>query len=117
MDDAVEILKHEFEAGEGSFLLQLRCDLRWDESAFSRLAAAMLGYVCTRRSQDPIPRWIAEGFWYLDFFVKEWSSHENFPRPSAPRYYEKATKRLHDLAFWLFMGQSPYEEGRGFEPL
>ena len=77
----------------------------------------MFGYVSTRPASDPIPRWIAEGFWFLDFFVKEWSGHENFPRPADTRYYERANQRLHDLAFWLFTGQSPYEAGRGFDPL
>jgi hypothetical protein len=34
-------LAHEFRAGEGSFLLQLRIDMYWDKDAFRRLTEAM----------------------------------------------------------------------------
>ncbi|WP_344978752.1 hypothetical protein [Streptosporangium fragile] len=40
MDD-LELLRREFDAEDGSFLVQLRCDLQWDRQAFSRLEQAM----------------------------------------------------------------------------
>jgi hypothetical protein len=117
MDDAILVLQHEFDAMPGSFLLQLRCDLRWDKEAFNRLTVAMHTLVSEHNPEESIPRWIAEGFWYLDWFVKHWSTHANFPHEHAPAYYERAYERLHDLAFWLFVGESPYEGKQGFDAL
>lgn len=107
----IERLRHEFEAEEGTFLLQLRCDMHWDRDAFRRLVDAMQGYLESQRDDEHLPRWIAEGFWFLGHFVKEWSSHPRFSRPLAQGYYEAGYRRLHDLGWWLFMGASPYESG------
>jgi hypothetical protein len=114
---ALEDLRREFQAEESSFLLQLRGEIRWDPVAFGRMTALMLEVVKSRNPEVPIPRWLAEGFWFLDWFVKDWSTHPNFPRPLAERYYRRAYERLHDLAYWLFMGKSPYENESGFEDL
>jgi hypothetical protein len=113
----LEDLRREFEAEDGSFLLQLRVELMWDPAAFGRMTALMLDVVKSREREAPIPRWLAEGFWLLDWFVKDWSTHPNFPRPLAEGYYRRAYERLHDLAYWLFIGESPYENGTGFEDL
>ncbi len=112
-----QVLKEEFEAADGSFLLQLRIDLRWDVAAFDRVTSAMLEVVKARDPVDPIPRWLAEGYWYLDWYVRKWTSHEAFPRPHSSSYYEEAYERIHDLAYWLFFGESPYQNGSGFGPL
>lgn len=117
MDEILNTLRQEFEATPGSFLLKLRCELSWDKAAFSRVTAAMHALVMQRNSEEPIPRWIAEGFWYFDSFVKEWSTHDNFPREHDRAYYESAYVRLYDLAYWLFIGESPYIGGSGFDPL
>ncbi len=58
-----------------------------------------------------IERRIAQGFWYLERFVPEWSNHPNFPRPYEEQYYQAACERLSDLAYWFFFGESPYEGG------
>lgn len=111
------VLKHEFDAEEGSFLIQLRPNMEWDKEAFSRLVAAM--QVCCRESEKKrtLPRWIANGFWYIPSFVKDWVSHPNFPRAYPSDYYERAFQRLDDLAYWYFFGESPYERGHELEPL
>ena len=41
-EEYISILKHEFSAEEGSFLLQLRIRSHWDTSAFDRLTKVML---------------------------------------------------------------------------
>lgn len=112
-----DTLRAEFDAHEGSFLLALRCDMRWDAAAFERATAAMLTYVREHEAGDTIPRWIAEGFWYMDRFVRGWSTHLSFPREHSEEYYEAAFVRLYDLAYWLFMGESPYGAGKGLDPL
>jgi hypothetical protein len=45
--DDLELVRREFSAEDGSFLLQLRIDLHWDRHAFSRLEQAMRR-VCAR---------------------------------------------------------------------
>jgi hypothetical protein len=39
--DDLELLRHEFNAGNDSFLIQLHVDLHWDRRAFNRLEQAM----------------------------------------------------------------------------
>lgn len=104
-------LRSELEAEEGSFLLALRCDLRWDEDAFERLTKAMQTYVRARDEEADIPRWIAEGFWFLDWFVKQWSTHPSFPRTRDQAHYDAAYECLHDLAFRLFVRESVFMNG------
>jgi hypothetical protein len=50
-EEYLTILKHEFSAEEGSFLLQLRVRYRWDKSAFDRLTEAM-GQCCKHSMPD-----------------------------------------------------------------
>lgn len=92
-------------------MLQLRGDLHWDHDAFLRLIACMQAYLESDRDVENLPRWVAEGFWFLDHFVRQWTSHTDFPRTSTHEYYEAAHQRLHDLAWWLFMGSSPQQSG------
>jgi hypothetical protein len=103
-----DILRHEFEAGEGTFLIRLRSDLIWDRAAFSRLVQAMQQCAAEHENCEKMERWIAQGFWYVEGFARDWSSHENFPRDFEARYVEAAHARLCDLSYWLFMGESPY---------
>jgi hypothetical protein len=117
MDDFMLTLKSEFDAGEGSFLIKLRPSLEWDKVAFSRLASAMKCCAETRSNEPNLERWVAEGFWFVPRFIKEWVAHPNFPKVHAADYYEKAFTQLDDLAYWYFMGQSPYTSGKHFEEL
>jgi hypothetical protein len=109
-------LRREFEAADGSFLIQLRCGMVWDREAFLRLVAAMELCAAEHAGRESLERWVAEGFWYVGWFVPEWSGHPNFPRPEAA-YHRRACDRLHDLAWWFFTGHHPLESGGPFEPL
>jgi hypothetical protein len=118
MDNYLEILKQEFEGTtEDSFLIQLRCNFYWDKEAFLRLITAM--QICCEQNaaNDKLERWQADGFFILNEFVKGLTSHPEFRKPYLPEYYEKAYRRLSDLANYFFSGHSPYIEGTGFEPL
>ena len=112
-EDASKALsfKDELNAEVGSFLLELRCNLVWDKAAFARLIRTMQDYVEQTGTSETVERWTAEGFWYLDHFVQDWSSHPSFPRTHEQHYYDAAYRRLHDLAYWLFVGESPYNDG------
>jgi hypothetical protein len=117
VEDYLQILKHEFDAEEDSFLTQLRCNFYWDKNAFGRLTNAMK--ICCENydKKELLERWMAEGFWFVQYFVKSHTSHPDFPKPYAPVYYEKAYERLDDLAYWFFLGQSPYLDEKGFEKI
>ncbi|MEU4561107.1 hypothetical protein AB0F72_22220 [Actinoplanes sp. NPDC023936] len=111
MDDALTVLRREFEATEGSFLLCLRgADLVWDRAAFSQLEQTMRTVCKQYEGRDDLPRWMAEGFYYVSHFVTEWTSHPNFPRPEPVQYYHDCLERLRDLADWFFHGWHAYQE-------
>ncbi len=102
------ILRREFDGEAGSFLIRLRCELEWDTEAFSRLTAAMQACAQAHEGVDTIARWIAHGFWFVEHFARDWSSHPDFPRVHGDPYYTEACERLHDLSYWLFVGESSY---------
>jgi hypothetical protein len=112
-----DVLRREFDAEEGSFLIQLRCGLTWNRKAFTRLILAMEACCQDNEGKETLDRWVAEGFWYLSWFVESWATHPNFPKNEPAEYYVKAFNRLHGLASWLFTGNPPYMPGHGFEPL
>jgi len=108
--DYLKILKHEFEANDDSFLLKLRVQRKWDKKLFSRLVTAMKTYCESEAGSKSVERWTASGFWYLQLFVKDWTTHSNFPRVHSEEYYQKAYQLLDDLAYWFFMGECGYED-------
>ena len=117
VESFLDILKREFTAEDGSFLIQLRPNLNWNKEAFSKLVTAMEACCKACEKQESLERWLVEGFWWMSWFVKDWTTHPSFPRPQPPEYHENALKRLEDLAYWFFSGCSPYEDGHGFDPL
>ena len=104
-----DVLKREFDAEEGSFLLRMRCELDWDWQAYRRLTSAMYDVADEARGQASIETWVAQGFWFVDTSVRDWTGHPSFPRPSEEEYRD-AIQLLHDLAWFLFTGESPYED-------
>lgn len=110
------VLKHEFEAGEGSFVLQLRCGPGWDKEAYSRLFKAMLECCKAHDGQTHIERWIVEGFWWLDFYPRYNSQRsEDESDFYESDYYENAVTNFNHLAFWLFGGEARADDE--FEPI
>jgi hypothetical protein len=59
------------------------------------------------RGSESIPTWIAHGFWFCDTWVRDWTAHPNFPKPQRD-YYDASLMLLSDLAYFLFVGESPY---------
>ncbi|MCY1139370.1 hypothetical protein OWR29_15325 [Actinoplanes sp. Pm04-4] len=103
-------LRHEFESAEGSFMLRLRTELRWDKEAFTRLERAMRSACADHEGRDDLPRWVAEGFWEAATFIPEWTAHPNFPRPEPQQYYDNCLERIRDLADWFFRSWHAYQE-------
>jgi len=83
--DDLELLRQEFRAEDGSFLLQLRVDLHWDRQAFSRLEQPMRRVCAQQEPRQQLDRWLVEGYWYLSDFVPGHTSHPDFPRQSRTR--------------------------------
>ena len=102
-------LRDELNAEEGSFLLELRSGLHWNHEAFiNLLKEAHEEYVRTK-NDTTLEREIAHGLWYISHFVKDWSTHENFPKVYSDTYYSKAYDIIHDIAYEYFMGESIYQ--------
>lgn len=106
--DDLELLRHEFNAGDSSFLVQLRVDLHWDRRAFGRLEQAMRRVCAQQEPHEQLDRWLVEGYWYLSDFVPDHISHPDFPRDEPAEYYQAAVRRLWDLQNWFATGRSPY---------
>ena len=107
-----DVLRREFGAERGSFLIRLRSEFIWDGEAFTRLTAAMAECCRASEGQDVLDRWEASGFWHLSWFVKQWTTHPSFPKEHTKEYYEKAYRELEELALWYFMGMKPSEGER-----
>jgi hypothetical protein len=111
VDEILDLLRREFSADQGTFLLGLRGEgLEWDKAAFSRLEKAMRSACEHFQDSHQLDRWMAEGFYYTSWFVRDWTSHPNFPRPEPDQYYEDCIRRIADLADWFFQGSHSYIE-------
>ena len=111
MDEWKHILKDEFAGKEGSFLMTLRGEGKWSKTLFLRLFNAMVECCKANEGDDSIERWIADGFWYLSWYVKQEAEEFGF----NTKYYTNAITNLDHLAFWLFQNQGR-SDGE-FEPL
>lgn len=110
MGELLDLLRREFQSEETSFMLRLRTDIEWDKAAFSRFEKAMR-WACEQcEGQEQRDRWMAEGFYYMSWFIPQWTSHPNFPRPEPEQYYKDCIERVGDLADWFFYGQHFYNE-------
>ncbi len=91
-----EALKREFDGEEGSFSIKLRCGLNWDKRAFSNLVSTMYDIAEKYKGEESIPIWVAYGFCFFDTWIREWTSHPDFPRPEK-EYYESSVGLIRDL--------------------
>lgn len=100
--DVLGLLRSEFDADDGTFLLKLRSELVWDQVAFVRLEHAMRHACEVFQGRDELDRWVAEGFYFASHWVKDWTQHPNFPRPEPSSYYDASISTIEDLANWFF---------------
>ena len=61
-----KILKREFDAEKGSFLILARIELSWDWDAFRRLTSAMYDVADEVKGRPSVETWIAQGFWFCN---------------------------------------------------
>jgi len=102
-------LRHQFEAAEGTFLLIIRTELRWDWPTLRQMTSTMFHAIEELKGESRLDRWIAEGFWFCDTWVPAWTSHPDFPQQDS-QDRAGALELIHDLAFALMTGQSPYQD-------
>lgn len=74
-------------------------------------------YLQKNANDTKLPRWLADGFWFLSTFVRGYTSHPAWTQTIArePEYFSNAYERLDDLASWFFSGCCPWiDEGKGW---
>lgn len=110
LNDWREILHHEFQGDDGSFLAIAQEERRWDKVAFRELIEAMRDG-CVRCSEDDqLDRWMAHGFFYVPAFIRAWSQQEDFEQPDEG-YWRRAIHLLEVLSHWYFWGEPPTHDG------
>jgi len=105
----LENLRKEIDGEEETFLIILRTELRWDWDAFNRLTNLMYDVADGATGLESVDKHIAQGYWFIDTWVRDWTGHDDFPRPEKDKY-EEAIQLLRDLSYFFFTGVSPYED-------
>jgi hypothetical protein len=76
------------------------------------------GYFLKKNENDTmLPRWLADGFWFVSTFVRGHTSHPAWEQTIArePEYFSNAYALLDDLASWFFTGDCPWiDEEKGW---
>jgi hypothetical protein len=111
VDEALTVLRSEFGADDGSFVLRLRIDLEWDHEAFARMESAMR-IVCERYDRrEASDAWLTESFRFVSTWVPGHTAHPSFPRPQPESYHLASVERLQALADWFIHG-APADQDR-----
>ena len=111
-EDAMKLLKAQFDAVPGSFLDLLRTEFIWDKDEYAKLLKAMVQIAEEFTNIELLPRWLSFGFWYIPDFVRTWTTHpswENYINADK-EYFDRARQRLYDVAYWFFVGKSIYKD-------
>ncbi len=98
-------LRSDFDAAEGSFLLQLRCQGRWDDERLTKLLEVMAHCTKLYADADSLPRWIASGFWYMSVFVPEQAQHQSFQSSHSPAFLRERCGDIEHVVFGFFTGE------------
>jgi hypothetical protein len=118
VDDALTVLRREFESAEAGFLLGLRGEgLVWDRASFSRLEQAMRTACEQYEGREDLPRWMAAGFYEVSHFVAEWTSHPNFPSAGARAVLPGLPGASAGPGGWFFRGWHVYQEAHMWRDL
>lgn len=104
--DLVRALLDEYFSEEG-FAVRLH-DREWDEAALRRLLAAQRCYLQSPRDVARFERDVAQAFWLPHREARRYRERVAAAESSAS--FESGCERLHDMAYWLFMGE-PVRQG------
>lgn len=115
--ELIEGLLNEFRGEENSFLITIRCDLEWSHTKFVKLLNTMRDYCKQKESNDPLDKEITQGFWFVSFYIKDWTSHPGFRNANKfpDDYYIQSYELIYDLSYWYFMEEPIYIDEKYFE--
>ncbi|MDP4177122.1 MAG: hypothetical protein Q8900_02115 [Bacillota bacterium] len=104
MEKYINDLLDELKGEENSFILNIRCKIEWKHDSFIKLVRIMRYYCSNRENEEKLDKNIAEGFWFVSWFIKDWTSHENFRKTNKfpDEYFNKAYEIIFDLCYWYF---------------
>lgn len=96
-----EELLYEFRGEENSFLIAIRCDLEWSHAKFVKLLNTMNNYCKQKHSSDPLDKEIAQGFWFVSWYIKDWTSHSGFRNANKfhDDYYTHSYELIHNFSY------------------
>ena len=93
-------LEDHLNAKEGSFILDLRCNLKWKNESFKELLYLILEEAQKTRKDNTVSKQTVSGIWFVNDFVRNWTEHENFPKKNPQEYYDKAYKLLNHFFYY-----------------
>ncbi|AWI04658.1 hypothetical protein [Clostridium drakei] len=110
-------LLHEFRGEGNCFLISIRCDLEWSHNKFINLLNSMRDYCKQMQSSDPLDKEITQGFWFVSWYIKDWTSHSNFRNINkfSEEYYSQSYELICDLSYWYFMNEPIFVEEEYFK--
>lgn len=116
MDHIEDRVRRELKGEEGSFILDLRCNLTWDHHKCMETLQAFYAFIRSSEKNDYLERELAYGFWFFDSFVKSWTSHESFRAANgcSEQYYQHAYEIIYFLVEWYMGYDCPFETHEAF---
>jgi len=104
------VLQPEFNAEEGSFILTLRMEYRWDAQRFGVLTRAMWEACLATQNDESLPRWLAEGFWLICVEAPRIAAHPSFRKEHSDEYRARVRELLDGLGTSFFSGASMWKD-------
>lgn len=116
-NEITEVLLYEFRGEENTFLITIRCDLEWSHTKFIEFLNSMRNYCKHKQEEDPLDKEIAQGFWFVSSYIREWTSHPDFRKANkfSDDYYTQSYDLIYDLSYWYFMEEPIFIEEEEFE--
>jgi len=116
MDNLKERVKYELDGEEGSFIFDLRCNLKWDHNKLVDVLNNFYKYILSIERTEFLERSISYGFWFFENFVKSWSEHEGFRSANrySEKYYIQAYEVIYFLVEWYFGYECPFISHESF---
>lgn len=116
-NNLIDELLYEFRGEKESFLITIRCDLEWSHDKFIKFLSTIRNYCKHRQLSNQLDKEIAQGFWFISWFIKDWTSHPDFRKANkfSDNYYTESYELIHDLSWWYFMEEPIYIEDKDFK--
>ena len=117
LTEAMRACCKDYQYSQGQIERELKKQEQLTEQQLEDEPFADAYYLRKNEHDTMLPRWLAEGFWYLSTFVRAHTSHPAWQQTIArePEYFSKSYERLNALASWFFSGELPWtDEEKGW---